>query len=225
MKFVERQLAFTLAEVLITIGIIGIVAAMTLPNLIAEHRAQVLQAQFKKSYSLLSQVYTMMIANGEDWSVEEAQARENYAKYPALYAQYIKGAKVQVIGNNVLCQTHFKNYGYTDMTGQKPTSLLLWFIDDGYIELPNGQLWWFENGSGQQYITIDINGYKKAPNRWGWDLFSFKLEDNHFIGEKDERVNCNNLHNEIYNGRLCTYYAMIDPNYFKKLYKRKLVTE
>lgn len=225
MKFREKFFAFTLAEVLITLGIIGVVASITLPNLIAEHRAQVLQAQFKKSYSQLSQVYAMMIANGEDWSAEEAQTRENYPKYPALYAQYIKGAKVQVAGNNGLCQTHFKNYGYTDMTGQAPTVLLLWFIDDGYIELPDGQLWWFENGSGQQYITIDINGYKKAPNRWGWDLFSFKLEDNHFTGKKDESGNCNNLQNEAYNGKRCTYYAMTDPNYFKKLYMRKLVVE
>lgn len=47
--------AFTLAEVLITLGIIGVVAALTLPNLIANYQKMVLKNQFKKTYSLLSQ--------------------------------------------------------------------------------------------------------------------------------------------------------------------------
>ena len=48
--------AFTLAEVLITLGIIGVVAAMTMPALIANHRKTVLKTQFKKAYSELQQV-------------------------------------------------------------------------------------------------------------------------------------------------------------------------
>ncbi len=41
---------FTLAEVLITLGIIGVVAAMTLPNLIANYRSKVAVTQLKKMY-------------------------------------------------------------------------------------------------------------------------------------------------------------------------------
>ena len=41
--------AFTLAEVLITLGIIGVVAAMTMPALIANHRKTVLKTQFSSS--------------------------------------------------------------------------------------------------------------------------------------------------------------------------------
>ncbi len=47
--------AFTLAEVLITLGIIGVVAALTLPNLIANHKALQAQSRLKKSLSTLSQ--------------------------------------------------------------------------------------------------------------------------------------------------------------------------
>lgn len=43
--------AFTLAEVLITLGIIGIVAAMTLPAIIQNYQKMVLKSQFKKAYS------------------------------------------------------------------------------------------------------------------------------------------------------------------------------
>ena len=49
-----KKLAFTLAEVLITLGIIGVVAAMTLPTLITNARAKQYSAGFKKTLSTLS---------------------------------------------------------------------------------------------------------------------------------------------------------------------------
>ena len=49
---------FTLAEVLVTIGIIGIVAAITLPSLIHKWRNKVLETEFNKAISLASQVIT-----------------------------------------------------------------------------------------------------------------------------------------------------------------------
>lgn len=47
-----RKHAFTLAEVLVTLGIIGVVAALTMPTLMANHQKAVQKAQFKKAYSL-----------------------------------------------------------------------------------------------------------------------------------------------------------------------------
>ena len=54
---------FTLAEVLVTLGIIGIVAAMTIPTLISSTDARVRETQLKKAYSVLSQANQMMIAH------------------------------------------------------------------------------------------------------------------------------------------------------------------
>lgn len=51
--------AFTLAEVLITLGIIGIVAAMTLPGVINNSRSKQLETAFKKNYSSISQALAM----------------------------------------------------------------------------------------------------------------------------------------------------------------------
>ena len=39
---------FTLAEILITLGIIGVVAAMTIPNLINAYKAKQLRTRFNK---------------------------------------------------------------------------------------------------------------------------------------------------------------------------------
>ncbi len=48
---VMKHRGFTLAEVLITLGIIGVVAAMTIPTLIANTNSQKYRAQFKKAKS------------------------------------------------------------------------------------------------------------------------------------------------------------------------------
>ena len=55
--------AFTMAEVLITLGIIGIVAAMTLPALVGKYQKYVLKQQFKVAYSLVQQAITKTVAD------------------------------------------------------------------------------------------------------------------------------------------------------------------
>ena len=54
---------FTLAEVLITLGIIGIVAAMTMPALIANYQKKVLVTKLKKSVSMFEQGFQRMKAD------------------------------------------------------------------------------------------------------------------------------------------------------------------
>ena len=50
----KNKQGFTLAEVLITLGIIGVVAAMTLPTLIANYQKKVIATKLKQTYSILS---------------------------------------------------------------------------------------------------------------------------------------------------------------------------
>ena len=51
--------AFTLAEVLITLGVIGVVAAMVLPTLISEYQERVWIVRLKHSVAVLAQAYLM----------------------------------------------------------------------------------------------------------------------------------------------------------------------
>lgn len=64
-----QKFGFTLAEVLITLGIIGIVAAMTLPNLIQTHHKLVVETRLKKFYSLFNQ------------AIEQAEVKHGDRKY------------------------------------------------------------------------------------------------------------------------------------------------
>ena len=47
--------AFTLAEVLITLAIIGVVAAMTIPTLIQNYRLKVLKTRYTQTYAILTE--------------------------------------------------------------------------------------------------------------------------------------------------------------------------
>lgn len=71
-KMYNKNNGFTLAEVLITLGIIGVVAAMTIPTLIANSNAQKYRSQFKKTISTLSQAARMSQAQyGFDYATAE----------------------------------------------------------------------------------------------------------------------------------------------------------
>ena len=52
---------FTLAEVLVTLGIIGVVSAMTLPTLVKNHQRQVYVTQLQKVYNELSQALLIVM--------------------------------------------------------------------------------------------------------------------------------------------------------------------
>ena len=86
----QRKIAFTLAEVLITLGIIGVVAAMTMPALIANYKNKELAVRAKRTYSLISQAIKLYEAENEtpgdvtglfDTSKTSKEVLTNFSKY------------------------------------------------------------------------------------------------------------------------------------------------
>ena len=61
-KIMTKRFGFTLAEVLITLGIIGVVAAMTMPTLINQTNGAQYKAAYKKALSAISQGVTLNVA-------------------------------------------------------------------------------------------------------------------------------------------------------------------
>ncbi len=60
-----KRFGFTLAEVLITLGIIGVVAAMTMPTLMNQTQGAQYKTAYKKALSALSQAVTLNVALDE----------------------------------------------------------------------------------------------------------------------------------------------------------------
>ena len=61
-KIMTKRFGFTLAEVLITLGIIGVVAAMTMPTLMNSTQGAQYKAAYKKALSAISQAVTLNVA-------------------------------------------------------------------------------------------------------------------------------------------------------------------
>ena len=97
----KMRFGFTLAEVLITLGIIGVVAAMTIPNLIATHKAKRFRTQFLKSYSTIQQVFKQMQA--DDISIDPADYP--IQEYYKVFGKYLKGATDWEVKNTILIMT------------------------------------------------------------------------------------------------------------------------
>lgn len=74
----SKHCAFTLAEVLITLGIIGVVAAMTIPSLITKHQKSVFATRVKQTYSIISNALITSVAeNGEPDTWDYGDSVEN----------------------------------------------------------------------------------------------------------------------------------------------------
>lgn len=93
----KKRNAFTLAEVLITLGIIGIVAAMTLPIIVEDYRKKATAEALRKSYAELNQVLTMAISDYGDmqnWDYQSAAEISQWVqKYIKPYVKYTKAGE------------------------------------------------------------------------------------------------------------------------------------
>ena len=95
----KRLVAFTLAEVLITLAIIGVVATMTIPTLIGNYKKKVAETKLHSFYTTMNEAIRLSeIDNGRRSSWKFETAEELYNSY---FANYIRASKVDVIDNVV----------------------------------------------------------------------------------------------------------------------------
>lgn len=179
--------AFTLAEVLITLGIIGVVAAMTLPSLINKTRNKELHTAYMKTYSELNQI-AMRFKVDNEISVTEFSTFVPIAMTAKEFNKYYAGSttlsstgqgKDDGTGNYQalydLSYLNGKKFAGGNNAGGKNSSFLC--DDTGIYANSRGAIYIFNNrpatdGVNGPVICVDING-KKGPNRYGVDYFLF----------------------------------------------------
>lgn len=175
--------AFTLAEVLITLGIIGVVAAMTIPNLITAYKKHETVSKLEKAISTISNTIKLSEAdNGEMETWDQSLSHEEFIN--TYFRPYIKIVALcspesncgYEISNKIWKYLNGNAGGYNRPTNNGRVPFLA--IDGivytfGYIN-DEGTL----IGDNDKIIIIDINGSQK-PNQFGKDVF--------FLYRKDER--------------------------------------
>ena len=190
MKNSRKYRAFTLAEVLITLVILGLVAALTIPSLINKVQDRLQITTFKKVYSMFSDAYSLMLIEERnpatwDWpSLNQAGGTrtddENYFaqklnKYLSVkkycgsghYGCFDYGWPYIGHGNSKA----FYNLNKTNQRSVQSYHGMTTLKNDVryqvYLPKPTGP---DSFGGYIGVILVDVNG-PKGPNRLGYDVF------------------------------------------------------
>ena len=214
--------AFTLAEVLITLGIIGVVAALTLPSVINVYRIKQLETAFKRTSALIESAakdtavyfgydnfkdFNLSCSTlGETETAGCVTANQDFYKQISDYF-YSRFKVVDRLGYYKLCNIPSKEF-----SGTGNLSYCNFYRGSYYYIFNDGSLMsdmsFFHHGKYDGItIPFDTNGPKKGPNRFGYDIFYYntgtwyKLCTASGYGMGPE-----------YNGRGCYDYALKDEN-------------
>ena len=175
MKNYSLKRAFTLAEVLITLGIIGVVAALTIPTLINNYQKKVLKTQFMKKYAEISQ--SVLLAKNE--------TNGNFKAYCVLFdgTNYYNQAECKAMFNKYFKVVGTCRYKDDVLTYNKQSSA---YVDAGVVTKPtqllaDGSCYDIRVNSALLGFTFDMNGPDKGPNALGHDIFSFHMDSNDYL--------------------------------------------
>ncbi len=150
-KFMNAN-AFTLAEVLITLGIIGVVAAMTMPTLLNSTQGAQYKTAYKKALSVLSQAVVLNIAL-DDYGLADTTVTSTDGTSPSMYNLFKNRMNV--------VKTTTSTYS---ISGFEPSSSNYnFFFNDGIsLSFPDTAKGCTEASPCKGFI--DVNG-EKAPNK------------------------------------------------------------
>lgn len=183
----KKFLGFTLAEVLITLGIIGVVASMTIPTLMQKKFEQETAAKLKKAYSTLSNAYTLAVQengtpdlwnlNAQDNSQGAANILNNFS--PFLHIEKNCGTSSGCFPANV----YYKYLsGGNEHLYDQFTSYSKAILNDGVIIGFNVRNESCQDHRGTSLALdnicaisiVDLNGFN-GPNQFGIDTFFFQI--------------------------------------------------
>ena len=171
---------FTLAEVLITLTILGVIAALVVPNVVQSYNQKVTVAKVRKFYSNLYSVYSFVMntnsksRNLSIYTNDSAGAKkilDDFIK-PNYKIAYDAGTNT-TNKQKIMASENVKYLNGQTMGGNYST-------DNKYyaVKLQDGSTLWFRGYNDSQKnmgFFVDING-KKGPNTLGKDIFSVGLE-------------------------------------------------
>ena len=177
--------AFTLAEVLITLGIIGVVAALVMPSLIANYRKKQYVVQLQKAVSVWDNAMKLMLATDgveyfNDTEFAKAVVDTGVTSYSGSIADSSEAANIlKKYLNIVKFPSDDDIYNFNCLYDRNEPDGTIWpiFMADGSaysVNISSLNLPPVENLSNG-VVTIDVNG-KKGPNQNGRDVFGFYMD-------------------------------------------------
>lgn len=217
--------AFTLAETLITLGIIGVVAAVSIPNLIQKYRKHVLKTSFLKSVSTIQSVISLSLDEYVIDSLDGLSEEDFNTHFLPILLSHLKVSNTYIKPDdkNVTC---YNKMNFSNTAGFN--TCLQSLKDKNYVLLSGMTVCFRKGGWIGDYgelgwtVDFDVNGESK-PNRAGYDVWSLQIKQNaqpyyaktgmNYCAMAPHKYD-NDLYDtgggftHISNGRYCAYYAM-----------------
>lgn len=168
----NKSRGFTLAEVLITLGIIGVVASMTLPTLQQKLDERANISTLKKFYTEFANATNLLIydyGQPEGWGLQDNDP-DSSAEVLKLYKERLNMIKVCEEGDTSCFSFPVHKYDGTVKITENEYSG--WALKS--FVLNNGVTVFFDINNGNFSVFFDVNG-KKKPNNLGVDVFAWAV--------------------------------------------------
>ncbi|MBQ8459858.1 type II secretion system protein [bacterium] len=208
----RARAGFTLAEVLITIGIIGVVAALTIPSLMTKITEHQTISKLRETQSILQQAMRMAeeeYGDAESWGLDEFREKSvlKVAEYLKPYLKIVLDCRTYDIDLKCLPSASYPRKN-NSIIYNFATSRVYYKV----ILLNSTAVWWgisYPNNSIVIDFYVDVNG-KSKPNTVGIDLFAFKYTDKTLkpYGAYDNYNYKSSCLSENGDGWGCAYYVL-----------------
>lgn len=211
---IQKVYGFTLAEVLITLGIIGVVAALTIPALINSTQDQEFKSGLKEANTILSQALVQLKTDNGGTIVGICATNDSKCFKNAIkpYLKYVKECDNTVMASGCWVANTSMDGTPVGMNGAPDSGLVLtngmmvsfqWTLSSCTYTDANSSNW----GCGR--LNVDVNG-AKGPNKFSKDAFVFSFQDGTMKplgipGDKYEFGTCTGTETGAYAGWGCTY--------------------
>lgn len=229
--------SFTLAEVLIVLGIIGLIADMTIPTLVQGFQEKVTVVKLQEIYSIFNQALKMSVAESgpmDTWGFKDIitvpvedgnfsyDNEQNQESSKILYEVISKHLKILKTckPEDTSCMTIKEATGFPMYSGILANGVSFYvFSRSASCKYNTGTTMALQNICAD--LTVDIDG-NKGSNTWGKDIFRFSMsnygiiprgtaEETHHIFE-DCRVKLKDKNVSVLDGETCTAWVVYNGN-------------
>ena len=171
---------FTLAEILITLAIVGVVASMTIPTLVSSNQKKVWANSLAKAANTIANSLSLMISKDGSYGLSDSSLWEDVRN-----GMNLKDALVEHLGRTMVITGGTYNVVPKTLYGEEKSTL----FDDYTVITTKADITYFIKIAEDSYnnhdineldivadVIIDVNG-KEAPNTIGKDIFGYLISD------------------------------------------------
>ena len=223
-----RGAAFTLAEVLITLGIIGVVAAVVMPTLISKIQDRQNIAKWKREYSLISNAFQSAVNDGNQVCISYLSSGGCQCTLPGYkfiredfieaFKQKLKIVDYCTDGGEKMCayyndEAHkhgkYSWSGFLSTASRYKalggsTTINSYNFNRYAFLLNDGAVVYFGGLHGGPWMVVDVNNANHGPNEFGRDVFVMKIYSNNLTNQhKIMPMGAEGTYNKAANGETC----------------------